>query len=105
MSSPSEPVETVSISIERSFLPSFITEPLPNWRSIWDSAAASAFDLSIEEPSTIRRALTDMGGAPYGGIRAGQTAENRELLVVEALYHVCSMFAICSFPKYGAGLF
>ena len=29
-----EPEEIVSISIERSFLPSLITEPLPNWRSI-----------------------------------------------------------------------
>src|ERR1044072_7410917 len=99
MSSPSEPEEIVSISIERSFLPSFITEPLPNCRSIWESAADSAFDLSMEEPSTIRRAGADMGSAPYGGIRSGQTAENRELLVVDDPYHVCSLFAICSFRK------
>src|SRR3954449_12570387 len=97
MSSPSEPEEMVSTSIERSFLPSFITEPLPNWRSIWESAAASAFDLSIEEPSTIRRAGTDMGGAPYGGIRGrdnseNQGSENREPLVVG----VCTIFVLCS---------
>src|SRR5262249_58596013 len=67
MSRPSEPVETVSTSMERSFLPSFITEPLPNWRSIWDSAADNALLLSMEEPSTIRRAVTDIGLAPYGG--------------------------------------
>src|SRR3954453_12408150 len=67
MSSPSEPDEMVSTSIERSFLPSFITEPLPNCRSIWDSAAARALVLSMEDPSTIRRAETDMGRAPYGG--------------------------------------
>src|SRR5471032_2243047 len=66
MSSPSEPDEMVSTSMERSFLPSFITEPLPNCRSIWESAAARALVLSMEEPSTIRRAETDMGGAPYG---------------------------------------
>src|SRR6202048_4089522 len=75
MSSPSEPEEMVSISIERSFLPSRITEPLPNWRSIWESAADRALVLSMEDPSTIRRAVADIGGAPYGGdSRAGQTA-------------------------------
>src|SRR6267154_5375308 len=75
MSSPSEPDEMVSTSIERSFLPSFITEPLPNCRSIWESAAARALVLSMEEPSTIRRAETDMGGAPYGeDSLEGQTA-------------------------------
>src|SRR5258707_14710561 len=67
MSSPSEPDEIVSTSIERSFLPSFITEPLPNCLSIWESAAARALVLSMEDPSTIRRAETDMGRAPYGG--------------------------------------
>src|SRR3954470_13732810 len=74
MSSPSEPDEMVSISIERSFLPSFITEPLPNWRSIWESAADRALVLSMEDPSTIRRAVADIGRAPYGGDSlAGQT--------------------------------
>src|SRR5437660_6915392 len=76
ISSPSEPEEIVSMSIERSFLPSFITEPLPNWRSIWESAAARALVLSMEDPSTIRRAETDIGRAPYGGDSlAGQTGE------------------------------
>src|SRR2546428_7033842 len=64
----------VSMSIERSFLPSFITEPLPNWRSIWESAADRALVLSMEDPSTIRRAVADIIRAPYGGgSRAGQT--------------------------------
>src|SRR2546425_7005014 len=67
MSSPSEPEEMVSMSIERSFLPSFITEPLPNWRSIWESAADRALVLSMEDPSTIRRAVADIVRAPYGG--------------------------------------
>src|SRR3981081_3269727 len=76
MSSPSEPEEMVSMSIERSFLPSFITEPLPNWRSIWESAADRALVLSMEDPSTIRRAVADMGRAPYGGDSlAGQTGD------------------------------
>src|SRR5437899_8486137 len=74
MSSPSEPEEMVSTSMERSFLPSFITEPLPNWRSIWESAADRALVLSMEDPSTIRRAVADIVRAPYGGdSRAGQT--------------------------------
>src|SRR3954469_3806329 len=76
MSSPSEPDEIVSMSIERSFLPSFITEPLPNWRSIWESAADRALVLSMEDPSTIRRAVADIGRAPYGGDSlAGQTGD------------------------------
>src|SRR5438105_8430189 len=76
MSSPSEPEEMVSTSMERSFLPSFITEPLPNWRSIWESAADRALVLSMEDPSTIRRAVADMGRAPYGGDSlAGQTGD------------------------------
>src|ERR1700710_3040697 len=75
MSSPSEPDAVVSWSIERSFLASFITEPLPNCLSIWESAAARALVLSMEDPSTIRRAETDMGGAPYGeDSLEGQTA-------------------------------
>src|SRR5882757_1172545 len=99
MSSPSEPEEIVSISIERSFLPSFITEPLPNWRSIWESAADSALDLSIEDPSTIRRAETDMGCAPYGGDSlAGQTDEEDQVECavdwpdVPRLFYVRNMF-------------
>src|SRR5262245_470407 len=57
MSRPSEPVETVSTSIDLSFLPSRMIEPLPKVRSIWESAASRAFDLSMEEPSTRRNAV------------------------------------------------
>src|SRR2546421_4537004 len=78
MSSPSEPEEMVSTSMERSFLPSFITEPLPNWRSIWESAADRALVLSMEDPSTIRRAVADIIRAPYGGgFRGGQKGGGR----------------------------
>src|ERR1700745_561722 len=79
MSSPSEPEEIVSTSMERSFLPSFITEPLPNCRSIWDSAADNALLLSMEEPSTIRRAVTDIGLAPYDGDSLGRQTLGRTL--------------------------
>src|SRR5258708_22221099 len=82
MSSPSEPEEIVSMSIERSFLPSFITEPLPNWRSIWESAAARALVLSMEDPSTIRRAVADIGRAPYGGGSLAGTTGGAEPFVV-----------------------
>src|SRR5262249_51137086 len=99
MSSPSEPVDTVSTSIERSFLPSFITEPLPNWRSIWESAADRALVLSMEDPSTIRRAEADILRAPYGGdSRAGKRAARKLLWVdvvwepVPRLFYVRNMF-------------
>src|SRR5437879_12609780 len=91
------------MSIERSFLPSFITEPLPNWRSIWESAADRALVLSMEDPSTIRRAVADIGRAPYGGDSlAGQTGDE-DLKGIgfwwKILYQFCSLFAICSFHR------
>src|ERR1700742_4982365 len=99
MSSPSEPDEMVSTSIERSFLPSFITEPLPNCRSIWESAADRALVLSMEDPSTIRRAEADILRAPYGGdSRAGKRAAGSfcdSMLCggfVPRLFHVRNMF-------------
>src|SRR5258706_15276293 len=64
MSRPSEPVETVSTSIDLSFLPSRMIEPLPNVRSIWESAASRAFDLSMDEPSTRRNAVV-IAPTPY----------------------------------------
>src|SRR6478609_8214127 len=89
----------VSMSIERSFLPSFITEPLPNWRSIWESAADRALVLSIEDPSTIRRAVADMG-APYGGDSlAGQTARmlrDWSISGIRLTMTSCTTFVLCS---------
>src|ERR1700677_5297795 len=93
----------VSTSIGGSFLPSLITEPLPNWRSIWESAADRALVLSMEDPSTIRRAVADMAGAPYGGdSRAGQIGG--ESASDGTMYPICSLFAICSFGEWGTGL-
>src|SRR4051812_25317605 len=97
MSSPSDPDEIVSTSIERSFLPSFITEPLPNWRSIWESAAARALVLSMEDPSTIRRAVADIGSAPYGeDSLAGQRQESnfRRLEVLRTTFVLCSQYVL-----------
>src|SRR5260370_9447493 len=94
--------------VERSFLPSFITEHLPNWRSIWERAAERALVLSMEDPSTIRRAVADMGRAPYGGDSlAGQTGDltHEPVSVDGTMYPICSWSAICSFYPGGAGLF
>src|ERR1700760_2527856 len=98
MSSPSEPDETVSTSIERSFLPSFITEPLPNWRSIWDSAADRALDLSMEDPSTIRKAVADIGSSLWRGSLAGQTGEGggEENRAIARLVEPRTIFVLCS---------
>src|SRR6266511_1596534 len=64
MSRPSEPVETVSTSIDLSFLPRRMIEPLTKVRSIWESAASRAFDLSMDEPSTRRNAVV-IAPTPY----------------------------------------
>src|SRR3954467_11745318 len=90
----------VSTSIERSFLPSFMTEPLPNWRSIWESAADRALVLSIEDPSTIRRAVADIGGAPYGGgSLAGQKGAGKPQVMEQGLEQAmeqCTLFVLGS---------
>ena len=78
-------------------------EPLPKARSIWVSAASRALDLSMDEPSTTRRAAAhlalhmaqEFGGAPSAP-RAGKPTG--------AMYTICSLFAICSF-RAGTGPF
>ena len=60
ISSPSDPVEIVSASLEGSRAPSFMMEPRPNARSIWPNAASSAFCLSISALSTKRNEVCDM---------------------------------------------
>src|SRR5215472_5467898 len=100
MSRPSEPVETVSTSIDLSFLPSRMIEPLPKLRSIWESAASRAFDLSIEEPSTRRNAVVVIAPTPYRTGFAGPTTKGP---AGEAMYTICSRFAICSFRFEGTG--
>src|SRR5580704_6952795 len=78
MSSPSEPVETVSTSIDRLFLPSRMIEPLPKERSICESAASRAFDLSMDGPST-RRSAALISRAPYGRDSKDTEAEGSRL--------------------------
>src|SRR5215467_1733996 len=94
MSRPSEPVETVSTSIDLSFLPSRMIEPLPKLRSIWESAASRAFDLSMEEPSMRRSAAEAIGPTPYD-----RDSEDRQTVrrAKKPAYTICSLFAICSF--------
>src|ERR1700680_4373771 len=102
MSRPSEPVDTVSTSIDRLFLPSRMIEPLPKLRSICESAASRAFDLSMEGPST-RRSAALIGRAPYGRDSEGTEAAAPLVafgpfcrMAIEAVYMICSLFAICS---------
>src|SRR6478609_4030712 len=95
ISSPSEPEDTASMSIERSFLPSFITEPLPNCRSIWESAAARALLLSMEDPSTIRRAVADIGSCSlWRGFASGTNGPRIRSNV--QLMEPCTTFVLCS---------
>src|SRR5580704_3564427 len=101
ISRPSEPVETVSTSRFLSLLPSRMIEPLPKLRSIWESAASRAFDLSMDEPSTRRSADADCADwaiAPLlmTRIRWTDNASGGPWLE-RALYTFCSRFAICSF--------
>src|SRR2546426_11801394 len=95
ISRPSDPVDTVSTSIDLSFLPSRMIEPLPKLRSIWESAASRAFDLSMEEPSTRRSAAVAIAPTPYE-----RDSEDRQrkppVRQVEVPYTICSLFAICS---------
>src|SRR5687767_12879819 len=103
MSSPSEPVDTVSTSMALEFLPSFMIEPLPKARSICDSAASSALDLSIEAPSITRRAAGAIVALLMAGIRGTDkrvpprhgTPGDEELM-----YTICSQFAICSHTRH-----
>src|SRR5438105_5039712 len=93
MSSPSEPEETVSTSIERSFLPSRMIEPLPKLRSICESAASRAFALSMDDPSTRRSAAFDMFAIPYD--RVSKRQQRREPapplhIRIGPLYTFCS---------------
>src|ERR1700722_7745754 len=100
ISRPSEPVETVSTSIDRLFLPSRMIEPLPKLRSIWESAASRAFVLSMDDLSTRRSADAPalMIRAPYGRESGGQQRSGPcPSNAKTALYTICSLFAICSF--------
>jgi hypothetical protein len=49
--------------------------------------------LSMEDPSTIRSAVADIGGAPYGGdSRAGQTGQSLNQRLMEQ----CTLFVLGS---------
>src|SRR5947209_15202736 len=97
ISSPSEPVETVSTSIDRLFLPSRMIEPLPKLRSIWESAASRAFVLSMDEPSTRRSAAGAIVSLLMTGIRKTDNAGGRlpvgQVSAVHYLFSVGNMFS------------
>jgi hypothetical protein len=60
----------------------------------------------MEEPSTIRRAGTDISQTPYGGDSlGGQTVNETGRRLGTPSYLICSQFAICSFRAGGNGLF
>src|SRR5271169_5373209 len=98
MSRPSEPLEMVSISTGLPPLPSRMIEPLPKARSICDSAASSAFVLSIAPPSTTRNVFWAMY-PPYDRDSPDRQTHPARLCrdQVKTVYMLCSEFAICSF--------
>ena len=110
MSSPSEPVDTVSTSIAALFLPSRMIEPLPKRVR---SGRARHQELSICPWTILRRdeALHSLFGAPYGRDSTGSQRMRRTapdvlpIARIEAMYTICSRFAICSFRALGSGPF
>src|ERR1700681_2746359 len=95
ISRPSEPVETVSTSRFLSLLPSRMIEPLPKLRSIWESAASRAFDLSMDEPSTTRSADWAIAATPYDQDSVDRQCKPRSLArknTVHLLFSVRNMF-------------
>src|SRR5262245_33164951 len=96
MSRPSEPVDTVSTSSDLLFLPSRMIEPLPKLRSICESAASRAFDLSMEEPSTRRSAALAIVATPYdrdsGDRQRGPIPAAVSYSTVHDLFYVRNMF-------------
>src|SRR5271166_7171627 len=101
ISRPSEPVETVSTSIDLLFLPSRMIEPLPKLRSIWESAASRAFDLSMENPSTRRSAIA-IAFAPYDrDSKARQTTGPSAESNVHDLFSVGNMFFFGTIERQG----
>src|SRR5438105_966586 len=85
----------VSTSMDLSFLPSRMIEPLPKLRSIWESAASRAFDLSMEEPSTRRSAAADcwaIAPTPYD-----RDSEDRQRMPpAPAVKGQCTLFVLSS---------
>src|ERR1700738_98861 len=92
MSSPGEPVETVSISPAARLLPSRMIEPLPKLRSICESAASRAFDLSMEAPSTRRSAAAvAIAPTPYD-----RDSEDRQRKLPAPVSGECTPFVLGS---------
>src|SRR5215207_4404767 len=105
MSSPSEPVETVSISTGFAPLPSRMIEPLPKARSICDSAASIAFDFSLScmgELSTNLSADCDMATV----LMAEGNSDSQSLcrgFYVPCLFSRASSFFVLHAGRRGSG--
>src|SRR3954471_5246184 len=87
----------VSTSIDLSFLPSRMIEPLPKLRSIWESAASRAFDLSMEEPSTTRSAAVAIAPTPYD--RDSRKTNNEQQWEQRTLFVPCSQYVLHQFSR------
>src|SRR6202050_149028 len=84
------------------FLPSRMIEPLPKLRSICESAASRAFDLSMDDPSTRRSAALIGRCSLWPGIWGPATnAAAGPQRAMKGVYTICSLFAICSFRRGG----
>src|SRR5271156_776414 len=94
MSRPSEPEEMVSTSIDLSFLPSRMIEPLPKLRSIWESAASRAFDLSMDDPSTRRSAALIAHAPIWPGF--GRHGSCRPTGFGKCRFQECTRSVLCS---------
>ena len=77
-------------------------EPLPKLRSICESAASRAFDLSMDDPSTRRSAALMLSCSLWPGFGEPTTHAGIRLggMAIEIMYTICSMFAICSHDYY-----
>jgi hypothetical protein len=87
-------------SIDLSFLPSFMIEPLPKLRSIWESAASRAFDLI--HGGTFDETQCGSGHSTHSLRRIRETDKRRS--GEDSMYTICSRFAICSFWGGGGGI-
>src|SRR5438552_2637806 len=96
MSRPSEPVEMVSTSIALLFLPSRMIEPLPKLRSICDSAASRALDLSMAGFSTTLSEAEAIATLPYDRVGWDSEDGGPNPVPLPTLRDVCTLFVPCS---------
>src|SRR5205809_6064648 len=82
-------------------------EPLPKFRSIWDSATSSALDLSlsIEFPSTTRNVAAAIASLLMTGIRRSDKRAPLPARHPESMKNHCTLFVLCSqYVLFGLGV-